>query len=142
MTTGISAEVMDFIERFNFNLGNAIECIARANCKPGSGVLPELENAHWYLEREIRRITQDHKDAEWSYQSAANRPRSQICQLGKSQQNGTLWRDRMGDKYRFRDGMWEYQTAGQNSWEPVRFDEILTDFGPYTPIDDSSASPH
>ena len=137
MATGNRAEVMDFIERFNFNLGNAIQCIARAGCKPASGIIAELEKAHWYLEREIERMKQDHKQAEWSSQSSANRPRSQVYQLGKSQQDGAIWHDRMGDKYRSRDGAWEYRTAGQNNWEPVRFDEILTDFGPYTPVVDS-----
>ena len=56
MATENRAEVMDFIERFNFNLGNAIECIARSDCKPASGIIAELEKAHWYLEREIKRI--------------------------------------------------------------------------------------
>ena len=74
MATGNRAEVMDFIERFNFNLGNAIQCIARAGCKPASGIIAELEKAHWYLEREIERMKQDHKQAEWSSQSSANRP--------------------------------------------------------------------
>ncbi len=137
MATENRAEAIDFIERFNFNLGNAIQCIARADRKPGSGIIAELEKAHWYLEREIRRIKQDHKETEWSSQSSATRPLSQVYRLGKSQQNGTIWQDRMGDKYRFHHGVWEYQTAGQNNWEPVRFDEILTDFGPYTPVMDS-----
>jgi hypothetical protein len=43
----------------------------------------------------------------------------------------------MGDKYRFSDGAWEYLTAGQDNWEPVRFPDILTDFGPYTAVADS-----
>jgi hypothetical protein len=42
-----------------------------------------------------------------------------------------------GDKYRFSDGPWEYLTAGQDNWEPVRFPGILTDFGPYTAVADS-----
>jgi hypothetical protein len=42
----------------------------------------------------------------------------------------------MGDKYRFNGDVWEYQAAGQNNWEPVRFREILTDFGPYTALVD------
>jgi hypothetical protein len=50
-----------------------------------------------------------------------------------------MWRDRMGDLYRFRGGAWEYQTAGQNTWEPVRFQGILTDFGPYTLVDQGTA---
>jgi hypothetical protein len=64
--------------------------------------------------------------------SSASRPASPVYQLGKSQRYSGTWRDKMGDKYRFRNGAWEYQTAGQRTWEPVRFDEILTDFGPYT----------
>ena len=39
--------------------------------------------------------------------------------------------------YRFSDGAWEYLTAGQDNWEPVRFPDILTDFGPYTAVADS-----
>ena len=35
MPTENRTEVMDFIERFNFNLGNAIECIARASNRIG-----------------------------------------------------------------------------------------------------------
>ena len=137
MATENQAEVMDFIERFNFNLGNALECIARADCKPASGSIDELEKAHWHLEREIKRIKQHHNETESSSQSSATRPPSHVYQLGKSQQNGAIWQDRMGDKYRFHDGAWEYQTAGQINWEPVRFDEILTEFGPYTPVVDS-----
>ena len=37
------AEVIDFIEGFNFNLGSAIECIARAGHNPGNGILADLE---------------------------------------------------------------------------------------------------
>ena len=47
----------------------------------------------------------------------------------------------MGDKYRFSDGAWEYLTAGQDNWEPVRFPDILTDFGPYTAVADSQRPP-
>jgi hypothetical protein len=137
MTTENRAEVLDFVERFSFNLGNAIECISRAGGKPRKAIIAELERAHWYLEREIKRIEQDHKETESSSPSSPTRPLSHVHQLGKSQQNGTIWQDRMGDKYRSNNGTWEYQTAGQNNWEPVRFDEILTAFGPYTPAVDS-----
>ena len=44
MPTENRAEVMDFIERFNFNLGNAIQCIARASRKPGSGIILEFRS--------------------------------------------------------------------------------------------------
>ena len=137
MTDRNGAEVIDIIERFDFNLGSAIECIARAGRKAGSGIIADLEKAQWYLEREIKRIKQDHNETASSSQSSAIRPASQVYQLGKSQQNGTIWQDRMGDKYRFYRGAWEYQTAGQINWEPVRFHEILADFGPYTPVVDS-----
>ena len=137
MTDRNGAEVIDIIERFNFNLGSAIDCIARADRKPGSGTIADLEKAQWHLDREIRRIKQVRKETVSSSQSSAIRPASEVHQLGKNQQNGTIWQDRMGDKYRFYNGAWEYQTAGLNNWEPVRFHEILTDFGPYAPVVDS-----
>ncbi len=43
MPTENRAEVMDFIERFNFNLGNAIECIARATANPDRASLLNLK---------------------------------------------------------------------------------------------------
>lgn len=131
------AEVIDFIEGFNFNLGSAIECIARAGHKPGNGILADLEKAHWRLEREVKRIKDERNEAVSSSQSSAIRLASQVDRLDKCQHHGTIWQDRMGDKYRFRSGAWEYQTAGQDNWEPVRFPEILTNFGPYTPFVDS-----
>ena len=134
MTEKNTAEVIDIIERFNFNLGSAIECIARVGRKPGSGIIADLEKAQWHLEREINRIKHNWKETVPLSQSSALRPASQVRQLGESQQNGTIWQDRMGDKYRFYRGAWEYQTAGQDNWEPVRFPEILTDFGPYAPM--------
>ena len=63
MTDRNGAEVIDIIERFDFNLGSAIECIARAGRKAGSGIIADLEKAQWYLEHEIKRINQDRKEA-------------------------------------------------------------------------------
>lgn len=137
MTDKTGAEVIDIIERFNFNLGSAIDCIARADGKTASGTIGDLERAQWYLEREIKRIKHYGESAVPSSQTSATRAASQVRQLGLSQQNGTVWQDRMGDKYRFSDGAWEYLTAGQDNWEPVRFPDILTDFGPYTAVADS-----
>ena len=137
MTDKTGAEVIDLIERFNFNLGSAIDCIARADGKTASGTIGDLERAQWYLEREIKRIKHYGESAVPSSQTPATRAASQVRQLGLSQQNGTVWQDGMGDKYRFSDGAWEYLTAGQDNWEPVRFPDILTDFGPYTAVADS-----
>jgi hypothetical protein len=125
-------EVINVVERFSFNLGSAIQCIARAEGKPGSGILADLEEAQRYLEREIKRIEQRREESVSLSPSPASRPASPVYQLGKSQRNGGTWQDKMGDKFRFCNGAWEYQTAGQGTWEPVRFAEILTDFGPYT----------
>jgi hypothetical protein len=136
MTTVNGADVIDFLERFNFNLGCAIDCIARAGRKPGLGDIADLEKARWHLDREIKLIKHDRNETGSSSQSAAIRPASQVRRLDRSQQNGTVWQDRMGDKYRFNGDVWEYQAAGQNNWEPVRFREILTDFGPYTALVD------
>ena len=85
MTDRNGAEVIDIIERFDFNLGSAIVCIARAGRKAGSGIIADLEKAQWYLEREIKRIKQDHNETASSSQSSAIRPASQVYQLGKSQ---------------------------------------------------------
>ena len=134
MTDKTGAEVSDIIERFNFNLGSAIDCIARAGGKTPSGTIGDLERAQWHLQREIRRIKQNGDSVVPSPQGPATRAASEVQQLGLGQQNGTVWQDRMGDKYRFSDGAWEYLTAGQDNWEPVRFPDILTDFGPYTAV--------
>jgi hypothetical protein len=45
MTDKTGAEVIDLIERFNFNLGSAIDCIARADGKTASGTIDDLERA-------------------------------------------------------------------------------------------------
>ena len=134
MTDKTGAEVSDIIERFNFNLGCAIDCIARAGGKTASGTIGDLERAQWHLQREIKRIKQN---GEGTVQTSAPRAASHVHRLGLSQQNGTVWQDRMGDRYRFSDGAWEYLTAGQGDWEPVRFPGILTDFGPYTAVADT-----
>jgi hypothetical protein len=137
MTDKTGTAVIDIIERFTFNLGSAIDCIARAGGKTAAGTVGDLERAQWYLEREIKRIKHYGESAVPSSQTSATRAASQVHQLGLSQQNGTVWQDRMGDRYRFSDGAWEYLTAGQDNWEPVRFPDILTDFGPYTTVADS-----
>jgi hypothetical protein len=136
MTIEQQAEVFDIIERFSFNLGRTIECITRADRIRGANVVADLEQAQWHLEREINRLKQSREVT-----ASANRPLSLVYQLGRSQQNdGFTWQDRMGDRYRFCAGRWEYQTEGQNTWEPVRFDEILTEFGPYTQVDEGRAA--
>ena len=113
MTNKTGAEVIDIVERFNFNLGSAIDCIARAGGKTASGTIGDLERAQWYLEREIKRIKHYGESAVPSSQTSATRAASQVHQLGLSQQNGTVWQDRMGDKYRFSDGEWEYLTGAR-----------------------------
>jgi hypothetical protein len=127
MTYENGTEAIDLIEQFNFNLGRAIECIAQADRESAEDMITDLERARWHLDREITRIMQ------------GNGLTSPVYTLGESKQNGAMWRDRMGDLYRFRGGAWEYQTAGQNTWEPVRFEEVLTDFGPYTIVDQDAA---
>ena len=135
MTSENGTEAIDLIEQFNFNLGRAIECVAHTGREGEEDVMTDLERARWHLDREIKRIMQGRESVASSSRSSANRLTPPIYRLAKSQQNGTMWRDRMGDLYRFRGGAWEYQTAGQNTWEPVRFEETLTDFGPYTLVD-------
>ena len=50
-------EVIDYIEDkdFNFNLGNVIKYVSRAGFK--NDTIEDLNKAKWYLEREIKRIT-------------------------------------------------------------------------------------
>lgn len=50
-------EAITVTEQMNFNLGNTIKYIWRAGKKPGAGILEDLEKAHWYLTREIERLT-------------------------------------------------------------------------------------
>ncbi len=56
------AQVIDIVERLNFNRGNAIKYIARAGRKEGADTLTDLEKARWYLQREIDRIIADGKE--------------------------------------------------------------------------------
>jgi hypothetical protein len=132
-------EPIDLIEQFDFNLGRAIECITHTDREATEDMIADLERARWHLDREIKRIMQSRESTVSSSRSSANRLTSPVYRLAKNQQNGAMWRDRMGDLYRFHSGAWEYQTAGQNSWEPVRFEEVLTDFGPYTLVDQRAA---
>lgn len=48
-------ECIDVVEHMNFNLGNAVKYIWRADEKGNS--LQDLEKAKWYIEREIKRRT-------------------------------------------------------------------------------------
>jgi hypothetical protein len=66
-------EIIDMIERFSFNLGRTIECIARGDRNRGANIVADLEQAQWHLEREIRRIKQPHEVAVLSSQSSAKR---------------------------------------------------------------------
>jgi hypothetical protein len=56
------AQVIDIVERLNFNRGNAIKYIARAGRKEGAETRTDLEKARWYLQREIDRIIADGKE--------------------------------------------------------------------------------
>lgn len=47
-------EVIDVIEHLNFNKGNAVKYILRAEHKGNE--IEDLQKAKWYLEREIARI--------------------------------------------------------------------------------------
>lgn len=44
-----------------FHLGNAVKYISRAGKKPGQNVIDDLKKAEWYIQREIARISADHK---------------------------------------------------------------------------------
>ena len=46
-------ECIQVTEHMNFNLGNAVKYIWRADMKNG---LEDLQKAEWYIKREIRRI--------------------------------------------------------------------------------------
>lgn len=46
-------ECIDIVEHMNFNLGNAIKYIWRADDK--GAPITDLEKAVWYLQREIQR---------------------------------------------------------------------------------------
>jgi hypothetical protein len=47
-------EVIDVVEHLNFNKGNAIKYILRAEHKGNE--IEDLQKAKWYLEREIARL--------------------------------------------------------------------------------------
>ncbi|MGA1354353.1 MAG: DUF3310 domain-containing protein [Candidatus Limnocylindrus sp.] len=57
--SGSGVEVIDAIEAWglNFNLGNVVKYVARAEHKADR--LQDLEKAAWYLRREIDRIQQE-----------------------------------------------------------------------------------
>lgn len=48
-------ECIDIVEHLNFNLGNAIKYIWRAGLK-SPDAMKDLQKAHWYIGREMRRI--------------------------------------------------------------------------------------
>jgi hypothetical protein len=50
-------ECIDIIEHFNLNVGSAIKYAWRAGLKPGEATLDDLRKAHWYISREIERLT-------------------------------------------------------------------------------------
>jgi hypothetical protein len=52
-------ECIDVTEHFNFNLGNAIKYIWRADLK--NKPIEDLEKAAWYLRREIDKRTKEEK---------------------------------------------------------------------------------
>jgi hypothetical protein len=102
-------------------------------------MITDLERARWHLEREIKRSMRARESTVSSSRSSANRLTSPVYRLAQSQQNGAMRKASMGDLYRLRGGAWEYQTAGQNTCAPVRFEETLTDVGPYTLVDQGTA---
>ena len=52
-------EVIDFIEDkgLNYHRGNAVKYISRAGKKNPDKEIEDLEKAHWYINREIERLT-------------------------------------------------------------------------------------
>lgn len=57
-------EVIDFIEDqdFNYNRGQVIRYLSRAGHKPNNPELDDLKKALWYLEREIKNVTEKESD--------------------------------------------------------------------------------
>ena len=53
-------EVIDFIEdkNLNFHRGNAVKYISRAGKKNPEKEIEDIQKAIWYLEREVKRLTQ------------------------------------------------------------------------------------
>ena len=74
------AQVIDIVERLNFNRGNAIKYIARAGRKEGAETITDLEKAKWYLEREIARIIADGKEVDLQVHGDRNAPGKQAAQ--------------------------------------------------------------
>lgn len=52
-------ECIDVVEHFNFNLGNAIKYIWRADEK--GNPIQDLEKAAWYVQREIEKRKKEDK---------------------------------------------------------------------------------
>lgn len=48
-------ECIDVVEHFNFNIGNAIKYLFRADFKHNNKLV-DLEKALWYIKREIERV--------------------------------------------------------------------------------------
>lgn len=53
-------ECIDVVEQMNFNLGNAVKYIWRADEK--GNPIQDLEKAKWYIEREIERRRKKEND--------------------------------------------------------------------------------
>ena len=49
-------DCITIVEHFNFNVGNAIKYLWRADHKNG---LEDLQKAAWYINREIERVQRD-----------------------------------------------------------------------------------
>ena len=52
-----NVQPVDISEHLSFNLGNVVKYVSRAGRK--GDALEDLKKAHWYLVREIARITSD-----------------------------------------------------------------------------------
>lgn len=50
-------EVIDLVRHLNFNTGNAVKYACRAGRKPDVSAVTDLRKAIFYLEDEIRRLT-------------------------------------------------------------------------------------
>ncbi|WP_078278575.1 hypothetical protein [Mycobacteroides franklinii] len=48
--------------------------------------------------------------------------------------DGTVWRDRDGDRCQYRDGLWRFVCDGPETWPIVVDGGRLTEFGPYTEV--------
>ena len=49
-------ECIEIVEHFNFNIGNAVKYIWRAELKPEHSAIEDLQKAVWSLNREIHRL--------------------------------------------------------------------------------------